>query len=146
MKAATDSVALIQFKVIFAWLLTLAAREYIYAHVDVFPKPRGARGGKSWMNRCWAWRGCNDGRYGHAYFLGRRFKAHILAYLAFVGFIRRHHVIDHDPCNNTRCCNPFHLKAVTQSNNLKRAFAIGNLKPPRRQTSHIVIDEMETLS
>lgn len=130
------------FKFILACLIVAAAREYIYTHVTIVPSTH-VHGSKSRMNRCWVWKGCGDGRYGHAYFLGRRFKAHILSYLAFIGSIRRHHVIDHHICNNAICCNPFHLRAVTQAVNIKRAYLIGNVKPPRRKTSHIIIDDME---
>jgi hypothetical protein len=139
----------IYFKLAFAKLVIDAAREYILAHIEVKPSEY-VRGGKSMMNRCWIWKGSGDGRYGHAYFLGHRYKAHVLAYLAFVGTYRRHHIIDHDPCNNTSCCSPFHLQAVTQSFNIKRAYAIGRVKNPNRRAKQtgglkitsVIIDEI----
>lgn len=116
-KVIIDPILLAQRKVIFGFLVIAAAQAYIISKVDV-------------VGDCWIWKGSGDGRYGHAYFLGRRFKAHVLAYLAFVGVPRRHHVIDHEHCSQTKCAHWRHLRAVTQSWNIKRAYMIGNVKPP----------------
>lgn len=78
---------------------------------------------------CWLWTGSNDGRYGHAYLCGQRIKAHVLSFLAFGGSLKRHHVVDHI-CNNTKCCQPAHLRAVTQSENMRRCFAEGRGRSP----------------
>lgn len=78
---------------------------------------------------CWVWPGKGDGRYGYAYLCGVRYKAHRLFHILFTGRIKRGYVVDHE-CNNTRCCNPKHLAAVTQSVNMKLCFARGRGKSP----------------
>lgn len=104
---------------IFYTMLLEKARRYISERVSLHP-----------TSGCWLWMGCNDGRYGHAYFMGARFKAHRLAYLAHIGPIRRGMVLDHIRCDRTRCCCPNHLKPVTQSRNMKRCFAVGRGRSP----------------
>lgn len=109
----------------FYMLLLGTAQRYILDRVSVHPK-----------TGCWLWLGCNDGRYGHAYFLGQRFKAHRLAYLAFSGPIPRGRVVDHKECDRTRCCCPAHLSPVTQSKNIKRCFAVGRGRSPFMKVSY----------
>jgi hypothetical protein len=116
MRRAIDAPPVALFKLIFARITLDAARRYIIDRIEI-------------VGDCWVWLGSGDGRYGHAYFLGKRFKAHVLAYLAFVGPIRRNHVIDHEHCSRPACCHWKHLAAKTQSANIKRAYAIGNAKP-----------------
>lgn len=111
--------ALQQTIYIFYMLLLYTAQQYIQQRVSIHP-----------ATGCWLWLGANDGRYGHAYFYGKRFKAHRLAYLAFTGPIRRGRVIDHEGCDRTRCCCPHHLKQATQSQNMKRCFAVGRGRSP----------------
>jgi hypothetical protein len=79
---------------------------------------------------CWLWVGCNDGRYGHAWYMGQRFKAHRLAYLAWRGGIPPKKVLDHEVCDRTNCCNPFHVEVVTQKKNIMRCFQIGRGRSP----------------
>lgn len=103
----------------FAFMLLEAARAYVIDHVVV----DGDTG-------CWVWANCGDGRYGHAYFLGMRFKAHRLAFLAFRGRIPRGYVVDHERCDRTLCVAPGHLQACTQSRNIGRCFEIGRGRSP----------------
>lgn len=112
MARIVDRPELARFKILFVDIMLAAARRYIIDRVEI-------------VAGCWIWTGGGDGRYGHAYFLGRRYKAHVLAYLAFVGPIRRNHVIDHEHCSRPDCCHWTHLRAVTQSVNIKRAYDIG---------------------
>lgn len=105
--------------VLFGVLLLGSARAYIQTRVELDPD-----------TGCWVWKGCGDGRYGHAYFCGVRFKAHRLAYLAFVGRIPRGRVVDHKHCDRPPCCCPTHLQAVTQSHNIKRCFSVGRGRSP----------------
>jgi hypothetical protein len=105
--------------VLFGVLLVASARAYILGRVHMLDE-RG----------CWTWACGGDGRYGHAYFMGQRFKAHRLAYLAFVGRIPRGRVVDHRECDNPPCCCPTHLQAVTQSHNIKRCFSVGRGRSP----------------
>ena len=104
--------------IFFHALVLAAARRYIEAHVTIDE------------NECWIATTSGDGRYKHFWFLGRRWKAHVLSWLAFRGTLARHHVVDHEECDNPACCNPFHLKATTQSGNMKRCFAAGRGKSP----------------
>jgi hypothetical protein len=107
---------------VFNWslsnLLLLAAQQYVKAHVVVVEE------------ECWIATTSGDGRYKHFWFCGQRFKAHVLSWLAFRGPLARHHVVDHEYCNRTDCCNPWHLNAVSQSANIKRCFAVGRGKSP----------------
>lgn len=103
---------------IFGQLLLAEARTYVRARVLI--NEAG----------CWLWSNGGDGRYGHAHFYGMRFKAHRLAYLAFVGRIVRGRVVDHRECDTPPCCCPDHLQAVTQSQNIKRCFATGRGRSP----------------
>lgn len=114
----------------FGWLLLAAARAYILARVTF---PDNGKG-------CWHWmlKG-SDGRYAHATFMGMRFKAHRLSYLAFVGPIKFRYVVDHKECDNTQCLCPQHLVSCTQSDNITRCFATGRGRSPfiKRFTSDI---------
>lgn len=65
---------------------------------------------------CWEWTRGTDGRYGHVYIAGVRFKAHTAAYLLWVGRIPRGYVLRHQ-CDNPACCNPFHVLPGTQKQN-----------------------------
>lgn len=103
---------------IFYVLLLAAAQQYVRSHSAV-----DAAG-------CWIANTSGDGRYKHFWFFGERFKSHVLAWLAFRGSIRRHEVVDHEHCDNPSCCNPQHLSAKTQSENMKRCFAAGRGRSP----------------
>jgi hypothetical protein len=103
----------------FGVLLIATARAYVLARIAVDP-----------ATGCWVWDKGGDGRYGHAYLFGERFKAHRLSYLAFVGRIPRGRVVDHKGCDRPPCCCPEHLLAVTQSQNISRCFATGRGRSP----------------
>lgn len=78
---------------------------------------------------CWRWRRRID-RYGYgvATHQGSKWRAHRLAYIAYIGAISDGLVIDH-LCRNRWCVNPAHLEAVTNLENLKR----GNIFDPEWQ-------------
>lgn len=66
---------------------------------------------------CWLWdRKSTDGRYGHFYMFGVRFKAHVASYILFKGRIPRGHVVRHG-CDQTLCCAPDCLTTGTQAQN-----------------------------
>lgn len=100
-------------------LIIATARQYVREHVRT-----------DLRTGCWLATTSGDGRYKHFWFLGRRYKAHVLSWLAFRGPLRRTDVVDHEACNNTECCNPNHLNAVSQSRNIARAFECGRGKSP----------------
>lgn len=104
---------------VFGCLLLARAREYILSKVALDPD-----------TGCWVWAGSGDGRYAHAWFMGVRFKAHRLSYLAFRGRIIRGRIVDHEHCDNPPCCRPSHLQACTQSANIKRCFSVGRGRSP----------------
>lgn len=65
---------------------------------------------------CWLWKRSGDGRYGHFYFGGTKFKAHVAAHLLWNGRIPRKHVVRH-ACDTYACCCPAHLSTGTQKQN-----------------------------
>lgn len=65
---------------------------------------------------CWEWRRSGDGRYGHFYMMGQKFKAHVAAALLWSGIRLRTRVLRHQ-CDNACCCNPGHLLPGTQKQN-----------------------------
>ncbi len=73
---------------------------------------------------CWVWRGALKDGYGRFTYEGKTYRAHRVAYEAFVGEIGAHEegrgwVLDHK-CRNRACCNPAHLEMVTQRINILR--------------------------
>jgi hypothetical protein len=75
---------------------------------------------------CWLWTGALDRqRHGYGVFgTGKdRVKAHRFTYQLALGAVPSGLVLDH-LCNNTRCVNPEHLKAVTQRENVLRSAGI----------------------
>ncbi len=69
---------------------------------------------------CWEWQGARTGSgYGALLFNGRTELTHRIAYLCLTGPIPDGLVLDH-LCRNTWCCNPEHLEAVTQGENVRR--------------------------
>lgn len=69
---------------------------------------------------CWLWLlSTNHGGYGKAWSGGKHWRAHRLAYVAFVGAIPPGLELDH-LCRVRSCCNPEHLEPVTHAENLLR--------------------------
>lgn len=76
---------------------------------------------------CWYWRGAKHGQgrgYGKFRLGGKVISAHRAAYLLFNGAVACGQVIGH-LCNDERCCNPHHLVAQSQSDNIKYAVICG---------------------
>ena len=67
---------------------------------------------------CWNWNGhVKENGYGSFNHDGQPVYPHRAMYENFIAPIPDGWVVDH-VCNNRRCCNPDHLQAVTQSENL----------------------------
>lgn len=74
---------------------------------------------------CWPFNGyIGKNRYGSINVGGKFIKAHRAAYEAKFGQIPAGMIVLHK-CNNTSCCNPFHLVAGTISENMRHASASG---------------------
>lgn len=78
---------------------------------------------------CWPWIACTVSGYGQFSLGNRNVPAHRLAYELLIGPIPDGLVLDH-LCRNKACCNPAHLDAVTQRENVLRGegFAARNVK------------------
>jgi len=85
-------------------------------HIDIF-MDRWEEG----SGGCWNWTApLSTEGYGSISIDGRGVGAHRFSYLYFIGPIAPGLVVDH-LCRNHRCVNPFHLEAVTNSENVRRA-------------------------
>lgn len=78
---------------------------------------------------CWEWRKSGDGRYGHFYMLGVKFKSHVASAILWRGIYLRsaRRVLRHQ-CDNASCCNPGHLKPGSQKENRQEASERGRVK------------------
>lgn len=80
---------------------------------------------------CWEWIGKRSARgtYGHInLILGGKhvtLKAHRVSLHAFTGFDLASLLVVQHLCNNGLCCAPLHLRAGTQSENIKQCIAEG---------------------
>lgn len=82
---------------------------------------------------CWVWMGGDNGKpdaHGRTKYRGTMVYVHRLAYTLAKGPIPSKRVVDH-LCRVRLCCNPDHLEAVTQFENISRGenFLADVLKP-----------------
>lgn len=92
------------------------------------PAAERFREGYDIVGECWIWRGAKSSK-GYAYFRddsGKKVSVHRFAYKRLVGPIPIGLVIDH-LCKNPGCCNPAHLEAVTNRENVMRG-SIGQIQ------------------
>lgn len=78
-------------------------------------------------SECWIWQGAKHGEgrgYGKFKLGGRCTSAHKASHLLFNGPVPAGMVVGH-VCNNEACCNPNHLVAQSQSDNMKYAVICG---------------------
>lgn len=69
---------------------------------------------------CWIWQGAKHGQgrgYGKFRLGGKPISAHKAAFLLFVDDLVEGQVVGHR-CNNEACVSPWHLEAVSQSQNM----------------------------
>lgn len=95
-------------------------------------------------NGCWVWQlftakpgHGRGGPYGKTSRMGeqRPVGAHVLSYEVFKGPVPAGHEIDHT-CENTLCCNPAHLEAVTPAENKRRTHSRGNGRNQNTDKTH----------
>lgn len=80
-------------------------------------------------DECWPWTGTTLPKgYGTLYWDDRTRYAHRVAYEIANGSVEDVEVVMHT-CDNPPCCNPNHLKAGTQSENITEALERGRLIP-----------------
>lgn len=83
-------------------------------------------------NGCWVWQRCTAGNGYGGISIGKQ-KAgyvHRVSYSIYKGEIPKGMVVMHN-CDNPPCCNPEHLRAGTQTDNMQDAKRKGRMvKPP----------------
>lgn len=81
---------------------------------------------------CWEWfAASNQDGYGCFRFKGKTYSAHSFIYQVLKGILAENLVVDHS-CNNPKCVNPEHLKAMTQRENILKSTGIAAIRA--RQT------------
>jgi hypothetical protein len=86
------------------------------------------------LNDCWVWTcGCGSGGYG-AFRAGvRMLRANRVAYVICKGDTELQVL---HTCNNPPCCNPAHLYAGTDKDNMRQCSRDGRVKPPIGEKHH----------
>lgn len=88
------------------------------------------------MGLCWEWTASRHPRgYGYIGERGKNYRAHRISYELVRGPIPAGLVIDH-LCRNAGCVNPWHLEAVTQSENVRRGNAGVHFRELGRAKTH----------
>jgi hypothetical protein len=90
-------------------------------------------------NKCWLWLGARtSGRFGYGRFeliTGRQVLAHRLAYGLTAGGIPKARPFVLHSCDNPPCCNPCHLRAGTQKDNMQDKASRGRANRSRSTTA-----------
>ena len=99
------------------------------------------------LNACWPWtRSCTGTGYGQVNMgksHGPSLRAHRVAFQLANGAIQdggkdgNHGVVVLHTCDNRLCCNPKHLRAGTQADNVRDAFAKGRVKTPQANDAEV---------
>lgn len=85
---------------------------------------------------CWIWTASRYRRgYGQAYFEGRYYTAHRLAYTLTFGPVPMGICVCHH-CDNPPCCNPAHLFLGTDADNMRDRDAKGRGRSQFKKQSH----------
>lgn len=86
---------------------------------------------------CWVWqRSRNNRGYGVIYFDGRLHLAHRAAWLLAHGTWPAQGMVTDHICNNKACVNPAHLRELTNSENIARAYPRGDERTERRRMAN----------
>jgi hypothetical protein len=98
-------------------------------------------------DECWEWQRARiEGGYGTLRWNGKQVCAHVVAYILINGPIPKGKQILHR-CDNPPCCNPAHLRAGTQGENVREALAKGRqggeLHPRARITKAMALSLRE---
>jgi len=67
---------------------------------------------------CWNWQGCNRWGYGKITINKKTLCVHRVMYKIFYGSIPEDKPLVLHKCDNPKCCNPMHLYAGTQQDNM----------------------------
>ena len=113
--------------------VTLSSKEYkrIFAKISI-----------NNSTKCWNWRGSLDQQgYGMVWYKERCERIHRVLYAYFVepiprGTKKREFAQIHHTCNNTTCCNPSHLKLVTQKENVLNGNSITSKNAKKTHCKH----------
>lgn len=105
--------------------------------------------------QCWIWTGAlrarkgepDSNKYGIIFFQGVSKGAHVYFFLWHGGVIPPFHEVGHT-CNNKRCVNPAHLKAVTHSQNILDAYEdklVNSVKGERHHSSKVTAEQVREM-
>lgn len=104
----------------------------IFSKIDIDPDDP--------LGKCWIWKGARTwSKHGVVWFHGKQEGIHRLVYAWLIkpilkGLSAEIPVLDHI-CDNPPCCNPFHLRLVTNCENLART---GSVSAINRRKTHCI--------
>lgn len=91
---------------------------------------------------CWIWTGAVQGKgYGSVGHQKRIWSSHKLAYTLLVGPVPEGLTLDH-LCRNKLCCNPAHLEAVTNLENIRRGLSARGYRRDAEPSRRLTDDEL----
>jgi hypothetical protein len=121
-------------------------RNRLYAFVAFYAAYLQAAGKRFWAKvkkteTCWLWESAFfDNGYGqYTFYQGKVFKAHRMAWLLTYGSVpdyKKTGLVLMHTCDNKRCVNPSHLKAVTSRENVHDAIAKDRSPTHRKGQRH----------
>jgi len=91
-------------------------------------------------NECWPWKGTKTHGYGEMSCDYVKQKAHRISFFLHNGEIPNDNIVMHT-CDNTACCNPFHLKLGTPWHNSQDMVNKGRSKKGGKHWAAMFTDE-----
>jgi hypothetical protein len=70
-------------------------------------------------DKCWEWSGWKKKGYGHLTYQGKKWRAHKLAFILSGGVLTKYKRYVLHKCDNPCCCNPMHLYAGSNQDNMR---------------------------